>query len=70
MLSKACKSVIAVTILFFLVNADLSAQMGAIEIGMARFTQNNDGVINVDLVNKNTNFRLKLVGKLNLVLTK
>jgi len=55
MLSKACKSVFVIVCLFFLVSLDVGATIGAIDINMGRYAQNDEGMISVNLVEKNNN---------------
>lgn len=55
MLRKSCKSVIVIVCLFFFSYVDVSAQVGIVGVEMGRFVQNNDGVINVTLIEKNSN---------------
>ncbi len=53
MLSKACKSVIVIVCLFFLVNINVSAHIGIIDVNMGRYADGSSGIINIDLVDKN-----------------
>ena len=52
MLGKTCKSVFVIVSLFFLVNFEVSATIGIIDIDTGRFAQGNGGVINVDIIDK------------------